>query len=354
MKTRDDNSRVAVPFTRGFRARSTALRARLRNSARQLAESARTLWCDESGVILPYVTVMLPVLVGFSLLAVDASRFMSLQTQMQAAADNLALAGARELNKATGAQARAISAMANAYASSKSANTTVGMNSPAPTLTYTYAFYSSLSAASAGIGGTAAVGDGNSKYVKVSVDAVTVDMIFPASFLGAALNSFSAGGTAVAGYIGEIACGVAPMFICNPYEGAVTGNGQTDDANATAALYSNFASASVLRRQWALTRGNNSAAGPGHFGWLQTSDGCNNTSCMRTNIENINANVCYNSTGVSLSTGNKNSVEPYIDVRFDLWSQMSPQATPSASNAPCVYLLTIVRFSVNLYREKSV
>ena len=97
----------------------------------------------------PYVAVMLPVLVGFALLALDASRRMSLQTQMQAAADSLALAGARELNKQAGAEARAISAMANAHASTKSANTIFGAGS-SPTLTYTFVFYSSLSPASEG------------------------------------------------------------------------------------------------------------------------------------------------------------------------------------------------------------
>ena len=58
----------------------------------------KSLWQDTSGIMLPYVTVMLVVIIGGSLLAVDGARFMSLQTQMQAAADALALAGARELN----------------------------------------------------------------------------------------------------------------------------------------------------------------------------------------------------------------------------------------------------------------
>jgi Flp pilus assembly protein TadG len=76
-----------------------------------------TFWNDTSGLMLPYVTVMLPVLVGFGLLALDGARYMSLQTQMQEAADALALAGARELNQQSGAQTRAIDAMANAYGS---------------------------------------------------------------------------------------------------------------------------------------------------------------------------------------------------------------------------------------------
>ena len=122
------------------------------------ARRALALWRDTDGLMVPYVAVMLPVLVGFALLALDGSRRMSLQTQMQAAADSLALAGARELNKQAGAEARAISAMANAHAATKSSNTLFGVGS-SPTLDYTFVFYSSLSAASEGIGGSGASGD---------------------------------------------------------------------------------------------------------------------------------------------------------------------------------------------------
>jgi Flp pilus assembly protein TadG len=109
--------------------RSGAARLMAMKSADRFAGSASTFWCDTNGLIAPYVAVMLPVLVGFALLAIDASRRMSLQTQMQAAADSLALAGARELNKGPGAESRAISAMANVHASTKSANTVVGVGS---------------------------------------------------------------------------------------------------------------------------------------------------------------------------------------------------------------------------------
>jgi hypothetical protein len=287
----------------------------------------RSIWSDTTGFMVPYVAVMLPAVVGFSMLAVDASRYMSLQTQMQAAADNLALAGARELNKQSGAQSRAESAMANAYGATKSGNTIFGMGS-SPTSTYTYSFYSSLPAASAGIGGTAATGDGDSKYVSVSVDAQTVPTIFPASFLNAVtVNSFSAGASAVAGNQGISVCGVAPIFICNPYEAT---DGSMTDAQATAALYTAYATPSILQRQFKLNRTNTS---PGHFGWLQTEDGCNNSSCMRTHIAS-QTGACYESFGVTLATGNKNSVEQFFDTMFDIYSQ-SPSPSPSG-NAPSV------------------
>ena len=38
---------------------------------------ARAFWNDTSGVILPYVTAMLVVIVGLSVLALDGARLMS-------------------------------------------------------------------------------------------------------------------------------------------------------------------------------------------------------------------------------------------------------------------------------------
>jgi len=261
--------------------------------------------------MVPYVAVMLPVLVGFALLALDASRRMSLQTQMQAAADSLALAGARELNKQPGAESRSISAMANAYASTKSANTVVGVGA-SPTLAYTYAFYSGLSEASDGIGGAGANGDSDAKYVAVKITPQTWSTILPATFLtNISTNAFSAGAVAVAGFAGTSVCSVAPIFVCNPYE---AGSGSMTDAQATAALYAAFDNPAILRRELKLNR---KGVGPGHFGWLNTADGCNDSACMATNVGGVSG-ACYSDVGVSFATGNTTAVEQYFDTRFDI------------------------------------
>src|SRR5437588_11663528 len=74
---------------------------------------AQTLWNDTSGIMLPYVTVMLVVIVGLSALALDGARLMSLQTQLQNGADALALAGAAELDRLPDAETRARGAIEN-------------------------------------------------------------------------------------------------------------------------------------------------------------------------------------------------------------------------------------------------
>ena len=75
--------------------------------AARIAPSLKAFWVDADGIILPYVTVMLVVIVGVSVLALDGSRYMSLQTQLQNGADALALAGAAELDRTPTAIERA-------------------------------------------------------------------------------------------------------------------------------------------------------------------------------------------------------------------------------------------------------
>ncbi len=300
--------------------RPSLMRSRVRD---HLARRALALWRDTDGLMVPYVAVMLPVLVGFALLALDGSRRMSLQTQMQAAADSLALAGARELNKQAGAESRAISAMANAHAASESSNTLFGAGS-SPTLDYTFVFYSSLSAASGGIGGAGASGDSDAKYVAVKIIPQTWSTILPASFLAnISTNAFAVGAQAVAGFAGTSVCSVAPIFVCNPYEES---GGSMTDAQATEALTSAFDDPALLRRELKLNR---NGVGPGHFGWLNTADGCADATCRAKNVAGASG-ACYSDAGVSLAIGNTNAVEPYFDTRFDIYNQDPPLASPSA------------------------
>jgi Flp pilus assembly protein TadG len=69
------------------------------------------IWADTDGVILPYVTIMLVVIIGVSVLALDGARFMYLQTQLQNGADALAQAAAAELDRTPTAITRALNAI---------------------------------------------------------------------------------------------------------------------------------------------------------------------------------------------------------------------------------------------------
>jgi hypothetical protein len=297
-----------------------------------LLEFVVTFWTDTSGIMLPYVAIMLPVIVGFSLLALDGARYTSLQTQMQAAADALALAGARELNQRSGARARATSAMANT--SFGNTNTLFGMGT-APTFTYTSTFYSGLPAAQAGLTGIAATSDQNAKFVSVIVTPVTIPTIFPVGFFkkGAA-DGFSTGAAAIAGFTAQTVCDLPPVFICNPYETA-----GMSDAQATSALQAAFAIPATLQQQLMMDA---STTGPGHFGFLVPPDGCTGANCLSQWIATAHPKTCYQTSGVDLNTGAKTSVGTGFNVRFDIYpggNALGPSSTyPPGINVRKGYL----------------
>src|SRR3981081_3461740 len=92
------------------------------------ARVASTFWKDKTGLILPYVTIMLIVIVGISVLALDGARYMSLQSQLQAGVDALALAGAAELDRLPDSETRATYAINALVANSTSFGARVGRN----------------------------------------------------------------------------------------------------------------------------------------------------------------------------------------------------------------------------------
>ena len=188
---------------------------------------ARTFWNDTSGVILPYVTVMLVVIVGLSVLALDGARFMSLQTQLQNGADALALAGAAELDRLPDAETRARTAIQRLLTNS----TLFGSRAERTIAVSNIKFYRGLPASDASpmSAGMLATGPANARFVAVTVRPVTLPTILPAAIFGGA-STVTTTASAVAGF-DQVVCGVTPIYVCNPYETA----GMTYD-EATEAL----------------------------------------------------------------------------------------------------------------------
>jgi hypothetical protein len=103
------------------------------------------------------------------------------------------------------------------------------------------------------------------------------------------------------------------------------------DAQTTAALYAAFDTNAIFQRQLKLNR---NGVGPGHFGWLNTADGCKDSACMAANIADVSG-ACYSDAGVALAIGATNAVEQYFDVRFDIYIQ-DPPLVLSSANSPAV------------------
>src|ERR1700736_6527445 len=158
-----------------------------RITAAKIAQPIKAFWGDTHGIILPYVTMMLVVIVGVSVLALDGSRYMSLQTQLQNGADALALAGAAELDRLPDSEDRAGPGLRTLVATSTLFGAGPSRNGQAVNIR----FFSQIPATddapeSAGI----PAGDPTSaRFVSVTVKPVSLATILSASLFGGSKQS---------------------------------------------------------------------------------------------------------------------------------------------------------------------
>jgi hypothetical protein len=254
--------------------------------------------------------MLLVVLVGVSLLALDGGRSYSLQTQLQNIADAAALAGASQLNRAPGARARATNAINNLVS-----NQLAGMDVTSVTLS-TPVFYETLPVASQYFSsGTVSPDDGHARFVAVTLTH-NMNTIFPVSFLNSgATNAVTAGAQAVAGF-DQVACQYTPMFICNPYET----NTMTYD-QATAALKNATAGSMV-----ALQGAQNAQYAPGNFGWItppvqhSVSGTCGSGNAVAQAAAQAHPASCFANTSINTHPGNIANTDDALNTRFDLYN----------------------------------
>ena len=267
---------------------------------------------DQSGAVLIYVTMMMPVLVGLGVLAVDFSRLSNLNTGLQKGADALALAGAAELDRKPDSIARATAAINNLVVNQHKFSTSGATN-----VSVTIRFLTTLPPDADPITSTNVVaapgteaGSISARFVEVTTNTPTLNTIFPASLLGGA-NTVTTRATAVAGF-NTVMCKSVPMFICNPYEGTST------------SLFTAAKTREHMRKQIKLQLGSGGESQyfPGNYGWLDTPSfgpGSNGANALRDALAKVNSEQCWVQNAVSQRTGNIESANAAINTRFDLW-----------------------------------
>src|SRR3954449_7013486 len=80
----------------------------------KLFGQAIRLWRDDRGAIAPLTAMTLFALIAVGGVAFDYARLAAMDTELQQAADQAALAAATQLDRADGAQARATTAIEDA------------------------------------------------------------------------------------------------------------------------------------------------------------------------------------------------------------------------------------------------
>jgi hypothetical protein len=243
---------------------------------------------------------------------------MSVQTQMQNAADALALAGAAELDRRPDSIIRAEAAIRGLLA-----NPVAGAGIGETAQVESIVFLSSLPA-----NDDAPITTRNltedptlAGYVQVSVKPISMTMIFPVSLSGR--RDIAIGAQAVAGY-DQVVCDALPVFVCNPFE--TSGMTYYQATQALIAAEQNPAGHRQLVRL-ARTQSKNGGYDAGDFGYVAAATGflpataCG-PSAGRGVPQALAANhvrACYRLSGVSVVPGNDQPAMDGLNTRFDIY-----------------------------------
>ncbi|MBZ9985960.1 pilus assembly protein TadG-related protein [Mesorhizobium sp. BH1-1-5] len=285
----------------------------------------RRFWRDQRGIALILVSVMLPAIIGFSLLVIDMSRLNNLHFDLQKGADAFALAGAAELDGQSDSIVRADRAIAtlvsNQYNFSDS--TTPGPQTLAAA-GVTRRYLNNLPADNAAIPASYVITDEvtnakTARYVQINVTPIGFAAIFPVSFLSSsATGNFDVAATAVAGFNTSV-CDYTPVFICNPYEKTEAAGGLTLEQAA---------SDRSQRRKQLILRGDD-FYGPGNFSFLATPLGPG-ANALGDALASVKPASCYTQNGVTTKPGqNSGQVLDGLNARFGLTSGYVTSAPPA-------------------------
>jgi Flp pilus assembly protein TadG len=281
---------------------------------------AEELWDDRRGTVLPYVAMMLAVIIGLAALAIDGSRLMSVQTQLQNAADALALAGVTELDRRPDSIIRAEAAIRGLIA-----NPITGAGIEQVAEVSSVDFLRSLPPSDDLPITTANLTDDPTlaAYVQVTVKPVTMLTIFPISLLsGRRIISVSA--QSVAGY-DQVLCNATPLYVCNPFEAA--GMTYYQATQAVVAASQDPGSQHRLIRL-AGSQFNNGAYGAGAVGYIAPDTGLlPAASCgpgagygVPQGLAASQVHACFRLSAVNLLPSEDQPAMAGLNTRFDIYA----------------------------------
>jgi Flp pilus assembly protein TadG len=289
------------------------------------------LWRNADGAVAPTVALSLTALIAAGGIAFDYAHLASLDTELQSAADQAALAAAAQLDGEDGACERAVSAARNMLANqTKMANDQLAVTIADPgvcnadtSITFnanaSIRFYQDVGH------NTPSTDDSNAKFVMVVVDDRVAN--YALTPVAAAFNSGEMHAQAYAGLDSAI-CKVPPLMLCNPNENA--------DPDFT---IGNYVGKGI--RLVANDGGNNPV--PGNFGFLATgydSSGTNGAAVLRRVLGRTNVPFdCVSGDGVTTEPGNMINVRDALNTRFDMYENAlttgGPNSTCGSTGSGC-------------------
>ena len=268
-----------------------------------MKRSVRRLASNNKGVVAPVVALSLFALIAVGGIAFDYAHMAALDTELQQAADQAALAAATQLDGKANAIARATAAAQNLVVNNtRFANDISSRAVTIPTLT----FYDGYNQATDAFG-TVTTADASAKVVKVAVGGRTAYFALTpiVGWLSAGAKSSGTMNAEAVASLGNAICKTPPVMLCNPDEPS-TNVDETRGFAATKGV--------GLR----LITGN--ATVPGNFGWLEA--GISNGSNALASALGYNSppGDCQPVDGVTTKTGMDTTVLNALNTRFDVYA----------------------------------
>ena len=273
---------------------------------------------DSKGAVAPTVALSLFGLIAVGGVAFDYARMGTMDTELQNAADQAALAAAGQLDGQAGACSRAANAARNMLANqTRMANDSPGnlaITIPLETTcdaTGQVRFYKTVDK------GTIATTDADAKFVEVQVDSRTA--FYALTPIVHSMSSGAMTGIAFAGMDTAI-CRVPPVMLCNPNE--------TNDPDFNVANY-------IGKGIRLIANDGGGTYGSGNFGFLDVGAG-NGASTLRQELGALNVpGNCVSGGEVETETGSIITVRDALNTRFGIYDGGSLNTPCGNSGAGC-------------------
>jgi Flp pilus assembly protein TadG len=270
--------------------------------------SWRRLRKHKRGAVAPTVALSLFALFGMGGIAFDYAHLADLDTELQNAADQAALAAATQLDGSNGARARATAAaqslLNNSTLFASDASGVTG--DPRKVTITTVEFFQSYNESTDAYGAVA-TDDSGAKVVQVSVGGRRAN--YALTPVVGVFTSGTVNAQALASLASSV-CKVPPLMMCQPGAG-------------------DFPLVTDIGKGLLLQPGPNVGAwGPGDYGYLDFADGA---SGLSTNLgrNSEHAGCVDMSAGIPTEPGNKASVTDALNSRFDLYPSAQNTCTPA-------------------------
>jgi Flp pilus assembly protein TadG len=269
--------------------------------ARRLGSILRAARSDTGGGAAVALAISLPAVAGLAFLAVDVGRYYNLHTSLQSAADAFALAAAAELDRRQDSIERADRAIAELVANDHRFGAgPAHLTSADIAVRYLRVLPQSDADPIQSVHET--TDPQRARYAEVRIRPVALDNPTIASVLGM-VGPFETRATSVGGFEQGV-CEVAPLFICNPFEG--TGISIFTAANDP-----------QWRRRLIAVR-SNLQNGPGNYGFLAT--GKTGADFLRSVLAIDRPPLCFTQDGVETEPGsNTGPVQQGLNTRFGIY-----------------------------------